>query len=244
MASLPQTLVDIFKDIGIRVDQATWDCHGTPVALHKALEQVAAHKKITFDPPTMIESDAEKKKVVMLVTGRLGNLSEWSIGEATVYNNKNTYPYAMAEKRAKDRVILKLICVAGYVYSESEADSMRDAKPDNMVDTINEKIAASIDDAEQAGKEAYGNVKMESTPAQPPPANADVSTPEGSWAAWVENQKKIIDSHNSLGALNAWANQTAKPRADLESNFPEIYDPLRNYFNAKYDKLNEELGNG
>lgn len=215
MASLPQTLVDIFKEIGIRVDQATWDCHGTPVALHKALEQVAAHKKITFDPPTMIESDAEKKKVVMLVTGRLGNLSEWSIGEATVYNNKNTYPYAMAEKRAKDRVILKLIGVAGYVYSESEADSMRDAKPDDMVDTI-----------------------------QPTTEPADVSTPEGSWAAWVENQKKIINSHNSLGALNAWANQTAKPRADLESNFPEIYDPLRNYFNAKYDKLNEELGNG
>lgn len=215
MASLPQTLVDIFKDIGIRVDQATWDCHGTPVALHKALEQVAAHKKITFDPPTMIESDAEKKKVVMLVTGRLGNLSEWSIGEATVYNNKNTYPYAMAEKRAKDRVILKLIGVAGYVYSESEADSMRDAKPDDMVDTI-----------------------------QPTKEPADVSTPEGSWAAWAENQKKIIDSHDSLGALNAWANQTAKPRADLESNFPEIYDPLRNYFNAKYDKLNEELGNG
>ncbi len=215
MASLPQTLVDIFKDIGIRVDQATWDCHGTPVALHKALEQVAAHKKITFDPPTMIESDAEKKKVVMLVTGRLGNLSEWSIGEATVYNNKNTYPYAMAEKRAKDRVILKLIGVAGYVYSESEADSMRDAKPDDMVDTI-----------------------------EPTTEPIDVSTPEGSWAAWVENQKKMIDSHNSLGALNAWANQTAKPRADLESNFPEIYDPLRNYFNAKYDKLNEELGNG
>ena len=215
MASLPQTLVDIFKDIGIRVDQATWDCHGTPVALHKALEQVAAHKKITFDPPTMIESDAEKKKVVMLVTGRLGNLSEWSIGEATVYNNKNTYPYAMAEKRAKDRVILKLIGVAGYVYSESEADSMRDAKPDDMVDTI-----------------------------QPTKEPADVSTPEGSWAAWAENQNKIIDSHDSLGALNAWANQTAKPRADLESNFPEIYDPLRNYFNAKYDKLNEELGNG
>ena len=215
MASLPQTLVDIFKDIGIRVDQATWDCHGTPVALHKALEQVAAHKKITFDPPTMIESDAEKKKVVMLVTGRLGNLSEWSIGEATVYNNKNTYPYAMAEKRAKDRVILKLIGVAGYVYSESEADSMRDAKPDDMVDTI-----------------------------QPTKEPADVSTPEGAWAAWAENQKKIIDSHDSLGALNAWANQTAKPRADLESNFPEIYDPLRNYFNVKYDKLNEELGNG
>jgi|TARA_R100000084_G_C4621123_1_gene133207 hypothetical protein len=135
------------------------------------------------------------------------------------------------ETSAYGRALANLGIHGGEFASDNEIDKAR----------RNEKI---IDEAEQAAKEAYGNVRMESTPAQPPPANADVSTPEGSWAAWVENQKKIIDSHDSLGALNAWANQTAKPRADLESNFPEIYDPLRNYFNAKYDKLNEELGNG
>ena len=48
------------------------------------------------------------------------------------YNNKNSYPYAMAEKRAKDRVILKLIGVAGFVYSEDEADAFKEERPDSM----------------------------------------------------------------------------------------------------------------
>ena len=90
MSKLPQALIDIFKEIGLTKEQATWDCHGTPVALHKALEQVAAHQGITFDPPVMIEANAEKKTVVMQVSGRLGDNVEWSVGEATTYNNKNS----------------------------------------------------------------------------------------------------------------------------------------------------------
>ena len=39
MANLPEALITIFKEIGLTREQATWDCHGTPVALHKALEQ-------------------------------------------------------------------------------------------------------------------------------------------------------------------------------------------------------------
>ena len=36
------------------------------------------------------------------------------------------YPYAMAEKRAKDRVILKLLDIHGEVYSQEEADDFDD----------------------------------------------------------------------------------------------------------------------
>ena len=61
----------------------------------------------------------------MVVFGHLGEISEWSIGEASPTNNKNAYPFAMAEKRAKDRVILKLIGLHGMVYSEIEADDFR-----------------------------------------------------------------------------------------------------------------------
>ena len=62
--------------------------------------------------------------------------SEWSIGEASPYNNKNAYPFAMAEKRAKDRVILKLVGLHGDVYSQDEADefnlaqALRELDPD------------------------------------------------------------------------------------------------------------------
>ena len=41
----------------------------------------------------------------------------------------------MAEKRAKDRVILKLVGLHGYAYSEEEADDFKKARPVSINDT-------------------------------------------------------------------------------------------------------------
>ena len=133
--NVPKLVGDVLKDIGETAATAGWDCHGTFVLLHKALERVAAHKNITFDPPTIVESDINSKNVVIVVTGHLGDKSEWSFGEAAPYNNKNAYPFAMAEKRAKDRVILKLVGLHGYAYSEEEADDFKKARPVSINDT-------------------------------------------------------------------------------------------------------------
>jgi hypothetical protein len=57
--------------------------------------------------------------------------TEWSIGEALVNANYRVsgkqapYVYAMAEKRAKDRVIIKLCGLHG-LYSEDEADEFKE----------------------------------------------------------------------------------------------------------------------
>jgi hypothetical protein len=213
MSKLPQALIDIFKEIGLSKEQATWDCHGTPVALHKALEQVAAHQGITFDPPVMIEANAEKKTVVMQVSGRLGDNVEWSVGEATTYNNKNSYPYAMAEKRAKDRVILKLIGVAGFVYSEDEADDFKNSRPADMPATPQPNV--------------------------PPPASDDIPfDDEDMWRQWVTKQKGLIDEADSIGACTAWVNRTRKKRDDLNEFSRELTAELKDYYSAKYEKLN------
>ena len=58
------------------------------------------------------------------------------MGEASPKNNKNAYPWAMAEKRAKDRVILKLIGLHGLVYSEQEADEFKSERPDNVKGSV------------------------------------------------------------------------------------------------------------
>ena len=133
MATLKKELKDILDryDIDPRDKSQIWDCHGTLVLYHKAYEIIAAKENIRFDPPTIIEASSEKKTVAILVTGRMGDRAEWSIGEAAPGNNKNSYPYAMAEKRAKDRVIAKLVGLAAYVYSEDEADDFKsgDRKP-------------------------------------------------------------------------------------------------------------------
>jgi len=106
---------------------------GTAVIYHKTLERIAAQAKIQFDVPTVLR--AEKEEAVLMVVGRMGDRLEWSIGEATIGMNyrvsgkQAAYPYAMAEKRAKDRVILKLIELSGDVYSEEEADEFKQNRP-------------------------------------------------------------------------------------------------------------------
>lgn len=132
--NIPKIVTDIITEIGEEVSRVTWDCHGTPVILHKALERVAAHKGITFDTPVVVESEISQKNVALYCVGHLGDKSEWSFGEAAPYNNTNPYPYAMAEKRAKDRVILKLVGLHGYVYSEDESDEFQESRPEDIKD--------------------------------------------------------------------------------------------------------------
>lgn len=210
MANIPEKLKVILKKLGHTPQSATWDCHGTPVVLHKVLEQVAADQGITFDMPTMIEADAEKKKVVMLVSGRLGDAVEWSIGEAVPYNNKNSYPYAMAEKRAKDRVILKLIGVAGFVYSEEEADDFQASRP-NTVTSVPQRA-----------------------PAPPPPEPVE----ENPWRAWVDQEKENISNEVMLVNMQAWARRTEKQRQDLREADRELYAELFDHYNNHYETIN------
>jgi len=103
--------------------RALWDCHGTWVIYHKYVELIGAKAGVKLDKPDVIHADPSPKgkTVVICVTGNLGDRSEWAFGEAAPYNNKNAYPFAMAEKRAKDRVILKLVGLAGHVYTDIDA---------------------------------------------------------------------------------------------------------------------------
>lgn len=113
-----------------------WRVQGTAVLYHKTLERIAAQAKITFDPPTIIR--AERDEAVVLVTGRMGERVEWSFGEALVGANyrvsgrQAAYVWAMSEKRAKDRVILKLIELSGLVYSEDESDDFKQINADKV----------------------------------------------------------------------------------------------------------------
>ncbi len=150
---VPEKVGEELRKLGLTPEEAGWDCHGTYVLLHKALEKVAASKGIKFDEPKIINADISAKEVVLLVTGHMDDKSEWSFGEAAPYNSKNSYPFAMAEKRAKDRVILKLVGLHGDVYSEEEADEFQEIiakeRGSNTVEqedkTWQEEVAESSD---------------------------------------------------------------------------------------------------
>jgi hypothetical protein len=128
-----EQIADILARYGEAFSSSVWRVQGQAVIYHKALERIAARAGIRFDKPVIIR--AEREEAVLLVTGLLGDQMEWSIGEALINVNyrvsgkQAAYVYAMAEKRAKDRVILKLIGLHGLLYSEEEADEFRDSQP-------------------------------------------------------------------------------------------------------------------
>ncbi len=129
MATLKQELKEILEryDIDPRDKSKLWDCHGTLVLYHRAYEIIAAQEGIRFDAPVLIEANSGERIVAMLVTGHMKDRTEWSVGEAAPGNSKNAYPYAIAEKRGKDRVVAKLVGLAEHVYSEDEADEFKAA---------------------------------------------------------------------------------------------------------------------
>lgn len=130
---LDPRLVEILKQYGENAEDAMWDCHGVWVVYHKAIERIAAKAGVTFEMPEIVEARTADKTVAIVVRGFMGDRSEWSFGEAAPSNNKNAYPYAMAEKRGKDRVVLKLVGLHGLAYSEEESD---DFKPEITPNTV------------------------------------------------------------------------------------------------------------
>jgi len=122
MKSPNEQIATILDRYGEPADGNVWRVQGQAFIHHKTLERIVAQANITFDPPAILR--AERDEAVLLVVGRMGERTEWSIGEALVNVNydvsgsESAYVYAMAEKRAKDRVILKLIDLHDVVTSE------------------------------------------------------------------------------------------------------------------------------
>jgi hypothetical protein len=145
LGEIPSNLREALKTISEPEDRALWlhKQSGKLIIKHYALERLATEKGIEFDPPLVIESDIANKGIAVSVTAHLEEKTEWSIGEAAPYNNVMNYPYAMAEKRAKDRVILKLLDVHGQVYSQEEADDFDDNRSE--LKQVKEYLASVIE---------------------------------------------------------------------------------------------------
>ena len=115
---------DLIKTYNLSKDDFwTHKQSGNLIITHKACEKIARQEKIVFDMPKILSS--ENNNVAILCSATWGDTTEWSIGEASPKTSFNIYYFDMAEKRVKDRLILKLIGVYGDVYSEDESDEFR-----------------------------------------------------------------------------------------------------------------------
>lgn len=138
MPSLPKEVSEFMEKFGVTSDEV-WPVPGGKAyaVKHKALERIAIKQNITFDRPSVVACDLVNKSMVICTFGKMGDRSEWSFGEASPANNKNQYMAAMAEKRSRDRVILKLLAAHGDIYSEEEADDFkkpRQSAPDGYLE--------------------------------------------------------------------------------------------------------------
>lgn len=150
MANKPSKEILAFMEKHSIDSDEIWEVHGNSWCIkHKALERAGAAAGVVWTAPTFIETDSAAGIVAIQVIGKLDDRTEWSIGEAAPKNNKNAYPYAMAEKRGKDRVILKLLNTHGYLYSEAEFEA--DEKPATL--------------AKKDAKEVYLKLQRESREA-------------------------------------------------------------------------------
>lgn len=131
MSQLEPRIEAIRKEYGLEASDF-WKIkqNGQWVCKHSALEIIAVKAKVEWLPPQIIESNAPALVTSMVVTGMMGDRVEWSTGETNPSNyhvsgKQPSYPWAMSEKRAKDRVILKLVGIHGLVYSEDEAEDFK-----------------------------------------------------------------------------------------------------------------------
>lgn len=103
------------------------------IVCHDAVEKIGLEEHIVIDEPVWLacgvgESETWAVQVSGYKAEGLNGKSPhiWTTGEASSKNCKGGYPVAITEKRAKDRLILKLINAYEFgIYSDSEAEDFK-----------------------------------------------------------------------------------------------------------------------
>lgn len=175
--------------------------NGQWVCKHAALEVVATKANVEWLAPVIIETDAPNLVTSMIVTGKMGDRVEWATGETNATNYKvigkqPAYPWAMSEKRAKDRVVLKLVGIHGLVYSEDEmGEAARQPTQDR--------------DERPESNEAIESLWQEL---------CSLTSPAGLKSFWIDNSKAIagFDEFNR--------NRFTKRKDELKSKFDQDRD--------------------
>ena len=237
--NIPKKVIDLIKELELTREETLWDCHGTWVMYHKALEKIAAHKGVTFDEPKVIHSDVALKSVVMLVTGRMDQRTEWSFGEATPANNKNAYPFAMSEKRAKDRVILKLVGLHGDVYSDTEIDKqaqddIKERATKKTKEPPKEKpsktLEETIKETEQDRKD-IANGKYT-------PGEAEIDLDKiVEWEKIHQTYMKNISQLPSQSMCAYWFNKQKDVLKSMKTAVPRMYGEIEEHYTKKLQSL-------
>ena len=151
VANIEPRVEKILKKYNLKPEHALWELKrggkATLIMLHKYCELVGAKAGVIIDDIVEVETNSAQGIAVVKCYAHNDKMKVITYGVASPKNSKVAYPYAMAEKRAVDRAILKLTGLHGFVYSEDEFD------------TSNEKVGSADDDALKTLQENIANSK-------------------------------------------------------------------------------------
>lgn len=169
--NLTKAVIECAEEYGLALpekfndeDKDFWNCHGKWIIKHDGCEIIANKENIKFKTPKA-NFDASPNIALLIegykVSSESGEIikEEWSFGEACARNTKMGYWWAMAEKRGKDRVILKLInAYERGIYSESEADDWNQLAQKKAGKPAGKPAGKSVDKSgsQDSGSDAKG----------------------------------------------------------------------------------------
>jgi hypothetical protein len=126
MATKTELLRELFIANGLDKDEDTWELpmgKRPTIITRTGIEKIQFHNNIKV---TYILESANPEFLIVKAIAKKGDEYMESYGEASKANTKQTYPVAMAEKRALSRVILKIVGLYKYgVFGEEEADEFK-----------------------------------------------------------------------------------------------------------------------
>jgi hypothetical protein len=122
---MDKRITDIINELGFDPKEVLWQCHSAWIMFHRFIEEAGNVKGVIIESLDEVETKSSEGIAVIKCTATMGDRKAITYGEASPKNCKIAFPYAVAEKRAVDRAILKLIGLHGFVYSEEEADDFK-----------------------------------------------------------------------------------------------------------------------
>ena len=125
-----EMLRELFMANGLVKDEDTFDLkfgnRTTTIITRSGIEKIQFHNNI--EVKYYVESIVPPDFVVIKAVARIAKdaIVMESFGEASANNTKQSYPVAMAEKRALSRVVLKIAGFYKYgVFAEDESDDFK-----------------------------------------------------------------------------------------------------------------------
>tara|TARA_R100001594_G_scaffold83510_1_gene118107 strand:+ start:525 stop:1181 length:657 start_codon:yes stop_codon:yes gene_type:complete len=135
MEGIPQPIIKVAEKYNLKLPQNKKDMSGdfwcignNFIIFHDALTKIAKQEGIVFHKPEVeiLYNDNSFYGVAMMGEAELDGYKIWTTADSTKDNTMAKYYFNMAEKRLRDRQVLKLLDLYEYgLYSDIEADDFK-----------------------------------------------------------------------------------------------------------------------